>query len=118
MTTIVFQKQAGRLSGFYARGHANFAEYGNDIVCAAVSALTQATMLGLDDVLGIDCIIRRQDSRGLLSCILPSRVTLVQRNNADIILQTLYKGLLSIQLTYPKNIRVTCKDRRWSKCSQ
>lgn len=37
-----------RFAGFSARGHADFAEYGQDIVCAAVSAILQATRLGLE----------------------------------------------------------------------
>lgn len=36
-----------RLSSFFATGHAEFADAGEDIVCAAVSAILQAARLGL-----------------------------------------------------------------------
>ncbi len=37
-----------RLSRFCASGHAEFADHGEDIVCAAVSAILQAARLGLE----------------------------------------------------------------------
>lgn len=49
MLEIVFYRDgADRFAGFAARGHANFDEYGQDIVCAAVSAVLQAARLGLE----------------------------------------------------------------------
>jgi uncharacterized protein YsxB (DUF464 family) len=44
----------GRLSSFFAAGHAGWADPGKDIVCAAVSTLLQAAWLGLDEVAKID----------------------------------------------------------------
>ncbi len=35
----IYQKETGDLTGFDAAGHAGYAESGEDIVCAAVSAL-------------------------------------------------------------------------------
>ena len=49
MLEITFYRDGvGRFAGFAARGHADFAEYGQDIVCAAVSAILQAARLGLE----------------------------------------------------------------------
>lgn len=42
-----------RLSSVFAGGHADTAAYGEDIVCAAVSALLQAAWVGLTDVAGV-----------------------------------------------------------------
>jgi uncharacterized protein len=42
-----FRDGRGRLAGFSAQGHADFADAGEDIVCAAVSAVLQAAALGL-----------------------------------------------------------------------
>jgi uncharacterized protein len=39
--------ERGRFAALSASGHADFAEYGGDIVCAAVSAVLQAARLGL-----------------------------------------------------------------------
>jgi len=37
-----------RLSSVFAKGHAGAGEHGEDIVCAAVSAIVQAARLGLE----------------------------------------------------------------------
>ena len=37
MTTIRFDRRAGRILGFSCQGHSGYAEAGEDIVCAAVS---------------------------------------------------------------------------------
>jgi uncharacterized protein len=42
-----YRDERGRLAALSASGHADFAEYGEDIVCAAVSAVLQAARLGL-----------------------------------------------------------------------
>jgi uncharacterized protein len=44
-----FRDASDRCSGFSACGHADFAEHGEDIVCAAVSAILQAAHLGLSE---------------------------------------------------------------------
>ena len=38
------------LRGIESRGHSGYAERGDDIVCAAVSSLVQALLLGLDEI--------------------------------------------------------------------
>jgi uncharacterized protein len=43
-----FRDERGRFAGISAFGHAEFDEYGQDIVCAAVSAILQAARLGLE----------------------------------------------------------------------
>lgn len=42
-----YRDRLDRVSGFLARGHADYEEHGKDIVCAAVSAVLQAARLGL-----------------------------------------------------------------------
>ncbi|MDE2482188.1 MAG: ribosomal-processing cysteine protease Prp [bacterium] len=49
MLEVTFYRDGrDRLSRFCASGHAAFAEHGEDIVCAAVSAILQAARLGLE----------------------------------------------------------------------
>ncbi len=52
-----------RLSSFFATGHAGWAESGEDIVCAAVSAVLQAAWLGLVEIQQIDVTGSRADGR-------------------------------------------------------
>lgn len=49
MLHVTFSKDSRqRLSSVFARGHAGWADDGQDIVCAAVSAILQAARLGLE----------------------------------------------------------------------
>lgn len=50
MIHVTFLRSQGRLVGFDCTGHADYAEAGQDIVCSAVSALTQTAVLGLVEV--------------------------------------------------------------------
>ena len=51
-------------------GHANYAEYGKDIVCAGVSALVQALIGWIEEnSYKVNCIgIDRQDGEFIISC--------------------------------------------------
>ena len=53
MQVTFYRDGQERLSSVFARGHADFAEHGQDIVCAAVSAILQALRLGLETYAGI-----------------------------------------------------------------
>ena len=50
MVEVTLRYHGKTLTGIEARGHSGFAEKGNDIVCAAVSALMQSLMFGLSEV--------------------------------------------------------------------
>lgn len=54
MLDVIFREDGRqRPSSFVARGHADAGEHGEDIVCAAVSAVLQAARLGLEAHAGI-----------------------------------------------------------------
>ncbi|MCX7970931.1 MAG: ribosomal-processing cysteine protease Prp [Negativicutes bacterium] len=53
MTEVtVYRRGDGRLIGFEARGHCGFAARGQDIVCAAVSAIMNTAVYGVVEHLG------------------------------------------------------------------
>ncbi len=55
MLEVTFYRDGrDRFAGLCAQGHVDFAEYGQDIVCAAVSAILQAARLGLEHFAGGD----------------------------------------------------------------
>jgi uncharacterized protein len=60
---VTFYRDArDRLTGLTAFGHADFAEHGEDVVCAAVSAILQAVALGLTEYARADLGTARQES--------------------------------------------------------
>jgi uncharacterized protein len=54
-----FRDDRNRFAGFAARGHAGFAAHGEDIICAAVSAILQAARLGLHEYARVDVASRQ-----------------------------------------------------------
>ena len=113
MTTItVFRKSNGEISGYDSAGHTGYAEAGEDIVCAAVSALTQATLNGLINVLAVPVDYQIDEEDAYLSVSLGKDVPLHKREGAQLLLQTLVAGLQSIETGYARFIRVIFKERR------
>lgn len=56
-----FRDSRQRLSSFFAQGHAEFAEHGDDIVCAAISAILQAARLGLETYAKLKLDVSQRD---------------------------------------------------------
>lgn len=52
MIRVTLGEQNGLIEAFWVEGHANTAPKGRDIVCAAVSAIVQTTLLGIEKVAG------------------------------------------------------------------
>ncbi len=105
MTRIeLFRSLDGQICGFDASGHADFADYGNDIVCAAISAITQTALLGLIDGLGIEVDYSMQD--GNLFLQLPEEIAPPLAEKAHVILDTMRLGLLSLSQEQPAHISV------------
>lgn len=114
MTRVRIIMRQGRCVGFTANGHSGYAEHGQDIVCAAVSALTQTCELGLSEVVGVEPVVARDDERGAYAVRLPRDVSRVQLRRAQLLFRTMYIGLKSIEAAYPDCVRVNANDRRWN----
>ena len=97
MTTItVYTSADGAVRGFLASGHAGGKKIrGYDLVCCAVSALTQT---GVRD--------------GYLRCELPQAIDTGRMEKAQIVLQTVMTGLTDIQKIYPNLIRIQQEEWR------
>ena len=112
MTTItVYKRHDGAIAGFEASGHAGAARIrGYDLVCCAVSALTQTGVNALIAVAGVEPAVRVED--GYLRCTLPQGMDEAAAARADIVLRTVIQGLTDIQNIYPKLIRIQQKEWR------
>ncbi|MCK9526197.1 MAG: ribosomal-processing cysteine protease Prp, partial [Limnochordia bacterium] len=97
MTKVEFYKneEGYEWQGFCAHGHTGFAGHGEDIVCAAVSVLTQTAILGLNEVLAIDCLVQADEREGSLLCLLPDEMAEQDWKQAQLVLNILYVGLLA-----------------------
>jgi uncharacterized protein YsxB (DUF464 family) len=85
-------------------GHAKYAEYGKDIVCAGVSALAETAILGLEHVACIKPIVKKRQGYFVLK--LPDNMQIEELTKAAIILETIFLGLIDISKSYPSNIQI------------
>lgn len=60
LDVTLYRDDRNQPAGLRASGHADFAEYGEDIVCAAVSAILQAARLGLTEYARLDVRARQE----------------------------------------------------------
>ena len=112
-TTVIFWKRSdGALIGYTANGHSGYAEAGADIVCAAISALTQTTLNGLKHVLKAPVMFDQDDDGAFIEAILTPEASEDQIRQAQLLLVTLLEGLQAIQREYPRNLRMIFKERR------
>ncbi len=103
----LLRDEDGALVGFRADGHTGFAERGEDIVCAAVSALTTVTVLGLQARLDLSPNVQVDDDRGYLECRLDrSSISAPLWARAQDLLETLALGLGEIGKDYVEYICV------------
>ncbi|MGH7707406.1 MAG: ribosomal-processing cysteine protease Prp [Vulcanimicrobiaceae bacterium] len=92
----------GRLSAFFAAGHAGWDELGSDVVCAAISTILQTAWLGLVDVACIEIVGER--SAGRLSLGWPAAT----RSRADVaaIVATAARALEQLSEQFPDHVQI------------
>lgn len=108
MTTVRFYVRGGEIAGFEVTGHTGYAESGSDIVCSAVSALTQTAVLGLTEVLKLPVALEVKEAR--ICCMLERGLNESAGREARVLLETLRLGLRSIADTYGTYLKLTEKE--------
>ncbi len=108
MITVTVTRENGNPVGFSVSGHANMGEYGEDLVCAAVSAIVQTAILGITEVCHIQAGVSIQEGQTL--CILSKDTDQDAVRRAGIVLDTMIAGLRSIQASYPKTLKFRNKE--------
>ncbi len=105
--------QDGRTVGFECSGHADCGEAGEDIVCSAVSALTQTCLLGLTEVVGLKTGVdfaELIDRTGGITCVLARGTDGERQEKAELLFLTMEAGLSSIRESYRKAIKIRHRE--------
>ncbi len=113
MTKIQITKNNGTILGFVVSGHSGYAGEGSDIVCAAISSLSQMVCVGLENVLSLKPIIKIENNNAYLSCFLSNDLTKEQMQKAQILFMTFeesVKCLLCGNKNYKKYINLEVKN--------
>lgn len=99
MTTVTIGRDVtGFIRTLKAQGHSGFAQEGEDIVCAAVSALTQTAAMAAEDFGGIT---RIEEEPPVLSLELKKSLSASEMHDVQTILEAIVRGLEAVQEQYP-----------------
>lgn len=114
MVTVEIKKNhLGKIEGYRISGHAGYADYGEDIVCSAVSVLAFTCLNSLIEVCQIDeeeLDYEAHEGEGYLDVNLPKKLENNKYDRSQIVLKTLELGIRSLVEGYPKF--VSLKYRR------
>lgn len=87
------------ISKIVITGHANYDDYGKDIVCASVSASVLTTINGIialdNSILEVDNILDKMTIK-----------VLKNEKNSQVLLNSMLSNLKSLVVEYPKNIKI------------
>ena len=94
-----------RLKGFTLKGHAEYAEYGYDIVCSAVTS----NAIGVDNSLNLLAKVEFESEigqAGMIECIVKEDCL---NDKTDLLLEHFELTMKSIQKDYRNNIKILKK---------
>ena len=95
---IILQSKTGDYQGFLCDGHAGYADYGNDIVCAAISMLVINTINSLEQFTDIKLEISNNEKKGQISCNFCSKPDA----DAKLLMDSMVLGLQGVVQEYGK----------------
>lgn len=104
MIRIKVDKRQGSYRAFESTGHAGFAPEGEDIVCAAVSALLITTFNGMEAYTEEEFTVK--DSDGYIKAVFEG----VNTPEGALLMDTLLLGLEQIKEQYPKYLKVQIRE--------
>ena len=101
MTQITFYKtSAGEFKGFTCDGHAGYAGFGEDIVCASISILVINTINSLEQITGEQMHVESDEDSGIIRC---KFVNQPLKKTSRALMDSLVLGLSQIEKQYGKN---------------
>ncbi len=106
MTTLTVSRNAEGVAGIRLKGHADYAEAGSDIVCAAISVLATTCANALETVAGVEPETHQDERKAETSIMLPPGISGARLHDAQTVLQTALQGFQDIAAQYPKHLKI------------
>lgn len=104
MIRVVFTKKKNTILGFSIKGHSGYAAYGSDIVCSAVSAISQTVLIGMEEVLNLEPIYSLEEG---FSSIDISKLSKEDIESCQVLMKSMELSILSMKVNYGKYIKVS-----------
>ena len=109
ITVDFFLDGNGAFLGYQSEGHAGAGEYGYDIVCSAVSALTISTANSIEALTDSEIREEAAEDGGFLRVMLTPETA--DDPGAQLLLRALKLGISQMADSYPENLRVRNIER-------
>ena len=104
MTKCEFFTEDDRITGFTVSGHSGYAESGQDIVCAAISAVVTMAEATINDVCGAKAKVRVKEEQARITLTLPTSCD--EEEAVQAVLSGMMLTLISMREDYPDYIEV------------
>jgi uncharacterized protein len=92
----IYKNAENLITGFSLSGHADYSEYGSDIVCSAVSALVINTINSIEHFTSDKFQLEQDEKKGFMEFQVISPMS----NNTSLLLNSLVLGLKGIEEEY------------------
>lgn len=99
--------QTDKILAVAVSGHAGFDSYGNDLICASVSALLLATVNALEEYVGLDTGVTVENGHTAFSVATGDTMKSIQ---SQAIAHCLYMALVGMEDEYDDYIKVTITE--------
>ena len=110
MTRVTFYTGDGRITGFDACGHSGYADAGEDILCASITAAITLVEATVNDVLGLAAAVRTDERAARISLRLPGGLGPTAESTCQSLLTGLMLYFAMLHDEYPDNIEVLEAD--------
>ena len=104
MTKCEFFMEEDRITGFSVSGHSGYAEAGQDIVCAAISAVVTMAEATINDICGAKAKVRVKDADARITLTLPASCD--EEDTIQAVLAGMMLTLCNMRDDYPDYIEV------------
>ncbi len=101
--------KSGKIQSFTMDGHAEFADPGEDIVCAGASAVSFGTINAIEELTGYEPEVEL-GSDGFLRCTIPDDLSEAVQEKVQLLLEAMVVSLKTIERDYGEHIKITFKQ--------
>ena len=104
MTKCEFFNEDDRITGFTVSGHSGYAEAGQDVICAAISAIVTMAEATINDVCGAKAKVRVKEEDARVTLTLPTSCD--DEDTVQAVLAGMMVTLISFAEEHPDYIEV------------
>ncbi|MGK7377878.1 ribosomal-processing cysteine protease Prp [Planococcus shenhongbingii] len=106
MIRVNVKETSNRILSFEMSGHADFAEHGQDLVCAGASAVSFGAVNAIMELTKIEPQIQ-QESSGFLKVVFPEGLDEKTEEQVQLLVRAMIVSLKTIEHDYGKYIKIT-----------